>query len=58
MEYYQKAKKKNKYNNETSDSYITVEQEDGQIKYVPKNDIDYKGSSPILYKEKKVKYFH
>ena len=57
MEYYQKAKKKRKYNNETSDSYITVEQEDGQIKYIPKNYIDYKESSPILYNEKKVKYF-
>ena len=41
-----------KYNNETSDSYITVEQEDGHMKYVPKNYLEYKRSSPPLYNER------
>ena len=46
-----------KYNNETSDSYITVEQEDGNIKYIPKNYLEYKGSSPPLYNVEKNDYY-
>ena len=57
IDYYERTQKGRKYNNETSDSYITVEQEDGHIKYIPKNYIDYKRSSPILYNEKKIEYY-
>ena len=45
-----------KYNNETSDSYITVEHEDGNIKYIPKNDFEYKRSSPPYNIEKNDDY--
>ena len=60
-EYYDKGVKKNKYDQETSDSYITVEQEDGQIKYIPKNYLDYKRSAPKVYtnnnNNKKMDYY-
>ena len=48
-DYYDRNQKRLKYNNETNDSYVTVEQEDGHIKYIPKNYVEYKGSSPPLY---------
>ena len=51
--YYDKTKKGKRYNNDTNDSYVTVEQEDGQIKYVTKNYFEYKRSSPYMYKDDK-----
>ena len=48
-DYYDRNQKGLKYNNETSDSYVTVEQEDGRIKYIPKNYVEYKGSAQPLY---------
>ena len=57
-EYYDKNQRDLKYNNETSDSYITVEQEDGYIKYMPKKHyVEYKGTSPILYNNKNMDFF-
>ena len=56
-EYYEKNKKDNKYNNETNDSYVTVEQEDGRIKYLPKNYVEYKRSPPSIYNNQKVEYY-
>ena len=53
VNYYDKTKKVNRYNNDTNDSYVTVEQEDGQIKYMTKNYIEYKRSSPYMYKDDK-----
>ena len=53
VNYYDKSKKDNRYNNDTNDSYVTVEQEDGQIKYMTKNYIEYKRSSPYMYKDSK-----
>jgi hypothetical protein len=57
VEYYNGNQKEHKYNNETSDSYITVEQEDGHIKYIPKNYVEYKRTSPMMYKDKKMEYY-
>ena len=59
MEYYDKNQKdNNRYNKDTSDSYITVEQEeDGHLKYIPKSYVDYKASSPHMYKNKNIEYY-
>ena len=59
-DYYDRNQKGRKYNNETNDSYVTVEQEDGRIKYIPKNYVDYKDSSLPLYtsnNNKKIQYY-
>ena len=40
-EYLDHTQKEQKYNHETNDSYVTVEQEDGNIKSVPKYLMDY-----------------
>ena len=54
INYYDKSKKEHRYKNDTNDSYVTVEQEDGQIKYMTKNYIEYKRSSPpYMYKDDK-----
>ena len=52
-EYYEQNQKEQKYNRETSDSYITVEQEDGNIKSVPKYYLEYNNrrNSPFYRKE-------
>ena len=55
VEYYDRRQKGHKYNNNTNDSYVTVEQEDGQMKYLPKNYVEYKSSSHP-YNNKKVEY--
>ena len=55
VEYYDRREKDRKYNKETNDSYITVEHEDGHMKYYPKNYVDYKSSSRP-YNNKKVDY--
>ena len=52
VEYFDRSQKDRKYNIETYDSYITVEQEDGHMKYIPKNYVEYKSS----YNNKKVDY--
>ena len=57
VEYYEKNQKGIKYNNETNDSYVTVEQEDGRIKYVPKNYVEYKRSSRPVYQNNKEEYY-
>ena len=57
IDYYDRNQKSQKYNNETNDSYVTVEQEDGHIKYIPKNYVEYKGSSPPLYNNKNIQYY-
>ena len=44
--YYESLQKRTKYNKETNDSYVTVEQEDGQIKYMPKKYFEYKDELP------------
>ena len=51
-EYYDQNQKDQKYNHETSDSYITVEQEDGNIRSVPKYYMEYNNrrNTPLIYK--------
>ena len=53
VEYYDNNQKSQKYNRETSDSYITVEQEDGNFKSVPNYYIEYnnKRNSPYYKKD-------
>ena len=55
LEFYDINKKGRKYKNETYDS--AVEQEDGPIKYMSKNYVEYKGASPSLYNNKKIDYY-
>ena len=57
-EYYDNNQKSQKYNRETSDSYITVEQEDGNFKSVPNYYIEYnnKRNSPY-YKKDDYEYY-
>ena len=57
MDYYDRNQKSHKYNNETNDSYVTVEHEDGHINYFPKNYVEYKGASPPLYNNKNIQYY-
>ena len=57
IDYYDRNQKSHKYNNETNDSYVTVEQEDGHIKYIPKNYVENKGASPPLYNNKNIQYY-
>ena len=49
-EYLDHTQKDQKYNHETNDSYVTVEQEDGNIKSVPKYLMDYNNrrNSPYI----------
>ena len=58
VEYYDNNQKSQKYNRETSDSYITVEQEDGNFKSVPNYYIEYnnKRNSPY-YKKDDYEYY-
>ena len=59
-DYYDRNQKGRKYKNETNDSYVTVEQEDGRIKYIHKNYVEYKEASPPLYtsnNNNKIKYY-
>ena len=48
-EFYDKRSKNYKYNNETNDSYVTVEQEDGNVKYVSKKYVEFKRAHPSIY---------
>ena len=54
IECFEQNPKDQKYNRETSDSYITVEQEDGNFKNVPKYYVDYSNrrNSPYNNNEK------
>ena len=58
VEYYDNNQKSQKYNRKTSDSYITVEQEDGNFKSVPNYYIEYnnKRNSPY-YKKDDYEYY-
>ena len=59
VEYYDNNQKSQKYNRETSDSYITVEQEDGNFKSVPNYYIEYNNNrrnSPY-YKKDNYEYY-
>ena len=49
-DYYDHTQKEQKYNHDTNDSYITVEQEDGNIKSVPKYLMEYnnRGNTPYI----------
>ena len=54
LNYYEKTPNNNRYNSGTNDNYITVEHEDGHIKYIQKkNYIEFK---PI-YKNKNMEYY-
>ena len=57
VEYYDKSHKEGKYNHETSDSYITVEQEDGSTKKVPKKYVENnRRNQPYMYKDENDNY--
>ena len=53
INYYEKTQNNSRYNNGVNDNYITVEHEDGHIKYIQKNYVEFK---PI-YKNKNIEYF-
>lgn len=56
INYYEKTQSNSRYNsgaNDANDNYITVEHEDGHIKYIQKNYVEFK---PI-YKNKNVEYY-
>ena len=53
MNYLGKTQIKEGYSNKTNDNYITVEHEDGHIKYIRKNYVEFK---PI-YKNKNYEFF-
>ena len=54
--YYDKNQKSFKYNNQTNDSYVSVEQEDGHIEYMPKNYVD-NSATPPMYNSTKIEYY-
>ena len=57
IEYYDKNSKEGKYNHETNDSHITVEQEDGNTQRVPKKYMEYNmGNQPYIYKNENDNY--
>ena len=53
INYYEKTQNNSRYNNGSNDNYITVEHEDGHIKYIQKNYVEFK---PI-YKNKNLEYY-
>ena len=57
VEYYEPNQKDQKYNHETSDSYITVEQEDGNFKSVPKYYVEYNRRNSPFYKKDNYEYY-
>ena len=57
MEYYDKPQKERRYNNDTNDSYVTVEHEDGNIQYIPKKYVEIKRSSNMYKNDKNIDYY-
>jgi len=53
VNYYEKTQNNSRYNSGANDNYITVEHEDGHIKYIQKNYVEFK---PI-YKNKNLEYY-
>ena len=53
INYYEKSQNNSRYNNGSNDNYITVDHEDGHIKYIQKNYVEFK---PI-YKNKNLEYY-
>ena len=53
INYFGKTQNNSRYNSGTNDNYITVEHEDGHIKYIQKNYVEFK---PI-YKNKNLEYY-
>ena len=58
-EYYDHTQKEQKYEHETNDSYITVEQEDGNFKSVPKYLMEYNNqrNSPYINQQQYDEYY-
>ena len=58
-EYYDHTQKEQKYDHETNDSYITVEQEDGNFKSVPKYLMEYNNqrNSPYINQQQYDEYY-
>ena len=57
MEYYDKPLKERRYNNDTNDSYVTVEHEDGNIQYIPKKYVEIKRASNMYKNDKNIEYY-
>ena len=57
MEYYDKPKNKRRYNNDTNDSYVTVEHEDGNIQYISKKYVEIKRGSNMYKNGKNIEYY-
>ena len=57
MEYYDKPQKERRYNNETNDSYVTVEHEDGNIQYISKKYVEIKRDSNMYKNDKNIEYY-
>ena len=57
MEYYDTSQKERRYNNETNDSYVTVEHEDGNIQYMPKKYVEIKRASNMYKNDKNIEYY-
>ena len=57
--YYDRNQKNQSYNRETNESYMEVEQEDGNIKIVPKNYIEYNNNrnTPYVYNNQNYEYY-
>ena len=56
-DYYDHTQKEQKYNHDTNDSYITVEQEDGNIKSVPKYLMEYNNRRNSPYINQQYEYY-
>ena len=57
MEYIDKSQKVRRYNNETNDSYVTIEHEDGNIQYIPKKYVEIKRASNMYKSDKNIEYY-
>ena len=55
MNYYNKDKKSQRYVIDTNDSYTSIEQENGNIEYIPKEYLKYKRISP--HNNKNIRYY-
>jgi len=56
-EYYDHTLKEQKYNQDTNDSYVTVEQEDGNFKSVPKYYMEYNNRRNTPYINQQYEYY-